>query len=69
MLPAYVPILILGAVALAFSVIALGAEFGRLRSRPGLIAAGLALIGLGVGGGVAARRARRRPRSRLPWRR
>ena len=43
-------------------------EFGRLRSRPGLIAAGLALIGLGVGGGFAARRARRKPRSRLPWR-
>ena len=44
-------------------------EFGRLRARPGLIAAGLALVGLGIGGGVAARRARRRPPSRLPWRR
>jgi 1-acyl-sn-glycerol-3-phosphate acyltransferase len=44
-------------------------EFGRLRDRPGLIAAGLALLGLGIGGGVAARRARRRPRSKLPWRR
>jgi len=44
-------------------------EFGRLRSRPGLIAAGLALLGIGIGGGVAARRARRRPRSKLPWRR
>jgi 1-acyl-sn-glycerol-3-phosphate acyltransferase len=43
-------------------------EFGRLRDRPGLIAAGLALLGLGIGGGVAARRARRKPRSRLPWR-
>ena len=44
-------------------------EFGRLRSRPGLIAAGLAVLGIGIGGGVAARRARRRPRSKLPWRR
>jgi 1-acyl-sn-glycerol-3-phosphate acyltransferase len=44
-------------------------EFGRLRARPGLIAAGLALLGIGIGGGVAARRARRRQRSRLPWRR
>jgi 1-acyl-sn-glycerol-3-phosphate acyltransferase len=43
-------------------------EFGRLRDRPGRIAAGLALLGLGIGGGVAARRARRKPRSRLPWR-
>jgi 1-acyl-sn-glycerol-3-phosphate acyltransferase len=48
---------------------AVAQEFGRLRARPGLIAAGLALVGLGIGGGVAARRARRRPRSRLPWRR
>jgi 1-acyl-sn-glycerol-3-phosphate acyltransferase len=44
-------------------------QFGRLRARPGLIAAGLALVGLGIGGGVAARRARRRPKSKLPWRR
>ena len=44
-------------------------EFGRLRARPGLIAAGLAVLGIGIGGGVAARRARRRPRSKLPWRR
>jgi 1-acyl-sn-glycerol-3-phosphate acyltransferase len=54
-------------------------EFGRLRARPGLIAAGLALLGLGIGGGVAAKRSRakparrlrlprRKPRSRLPWR-
>jgi 1-acyl-sn-glycerol-3-phosphate acyltransferase len=41
-------------------------EFRRLRARPGLIAAGLAA--LGIGGGVLVRR-RRRPRSRLPWRR
>src|SRR3954454_12709336 len=31
---------------------AVRAEFGRLRDRPGLIAAGLALLGLGIGGGV-----------------
>ena len=37
-------------------------EFRRLRSRPGLIAAGLAALGLGVGGGVVARRRARRPR-------
>ena len=46
------------------------AEFRRLRARPGLIAAGLAA--LGIGGGVLARRRvleRRRSRSRLPWRR
>ncbi len=45
-------------------------EYGRLRARPGLIAA--ALAALGVGGGLVARqqlRARRRSRSRLPWRR
>jgi len=34
MLPAYVPILILGAVALAFSVIALGASHLLGRPRP-----------------------------------
>jgi hypothetical protein len=34
-----------------------------LRSRPGLIAAGLATLGLGIGGGVFAQRRRaRRPR-------
>jgi 1-acyl-sn-glycerol-3-phosphate acyltransferase len=46
------------------------AEFRRLRARPGLIAAGLAALGIG-GGVVAYRRGllRRRPRSRLPWRR
>jgi 1-acyl-sn-glycerol-3-phosphate acyltransferase len=38
-------------------------EFRRLRARPGLIAAGLAA--LGIGGGVLARRGRRQPR-RLP---
>jgi hypothetical protein len=54
-------------------------EFGRLRARPGLIAAGLGLLGIGIGGGIAAKRARgkptrrlrlprRKPRSRLPWR-
>ena len=45
-------------------------EFRRLRSRPGLIAAGLATLGLGVGGGIVARRRARRPRglARL-WRR
>ena len=51
-------------------------EFRRLRARPGLIAAGLAA--LGIGGGLLVRRGRtpprrqlpfrRRPRSRLPWR-
>jgi 1-acyl-sn-glycerol-3-phosphate acyltransferase len=34
-------------------------EFRRLRSRPGVIAAGLATLGLGIGGGVWARRRRR----------
>jgi 1-acyl-sn-glycerol-3-phosphate acyltransferase len=46
-------------------------EFSRLRGRPGLIAAGLAALGIG-GGFVAHRRGilpRRRRRSRLPWRR
>jgi 1-acyl-sn-glycerol-3-phosphate acyltransferase len=44
-------------------------EYRRLRSRPGLIAAGL--TALGVGGGVLVRgeRRRRRKRSKLPWRR
>jgi 1-acyl-sn-glycerol-3-phosphate acyltransferase len=42
-------------------------EFRRLRARPGLIAAGLAA--LGIGGGLLVRRERsRRRRSRLPWR-
>jgi 1-acyl-sn-glycerol-3-phosphate acyltransferase len=37
-------------------------EFRRLRSRPGVIAAGLATLGLGIGGGVFAQRRRaRRP--------
>jgi 1-acyl-sn-glycerol-3-phosphate acyltransferase len=35
-------------------------EFKGLRSRPGLIAAGLAALGLAAGGGVAYRRRRRR---------
>jgi 1-acyl-sn-glycerol-3-phosphate acyltransferase len=39
-------------------------EFRRLRARPGLIAAGLAA--LGVGGGVLVRRGRRPPKRRLP---
>jgi 1-acyl-sn-glycerol-3-phosphate acyltransferase len=45
-------------------------EFRRLRSRPGVIAAGLATLGLSVGGGIMARRRARRPRglARL-WRR
>jgi 1-acyl-sn-glycerol-3-phosphate acyltransferase len=45
-------------------------EYRRLRSRPGLIAAGLTALGLG--GGVllrAERQRRRRRRSKLPWRR
>jgi 1-acyl-sn-glycerol-3-phosphate acyltransferase len=44
-------------------------EFRRLRARPTVVAA--LLTGLGVGGGVLARREalRRRRRSRLPWRR
>ena len=45
-------------------------EYRRLRSRPGVIAA--ALAALGVGGGVllrAEQQRRRRKRSKLPWRR
>jgi 1-acyl-sn-glycerol-3-phosphate acyltransferase len=44
-------------------------EFRRLRSRPTLVAA--LLTGLGVGGGVLARRQvrARRKRSKLPWKR
>jgi 1-acyl-sn-glycerol-3-phosphate acyltransferase len=41
-------------------------EFRRLRARPTLIAAALAALGIGAGLLV---RQRRRPRSRLPWRR
>ena len=38
-------------------------EFRRLRSRPGVIAAGLATLGLGIGGGLFAQRRRaRKPR-------
>jgi 1-acyl-sn-glycerol-3-phosphate acyltransferase len=45
-------------------------EFRGLRARPGLIAAALALLGAGVGGGVAYRRRRAaRRRRRVPWRR
>jgi 1-acyl-sn-glycerol-3-phosphate acyltransferase len=40
-------------------------EFRGLRSRPGLIAASLAALGLAAGGGVAYRR-RRRPKRRFP---
>jgi 1-acyl-sn-glycerol-3-phosphate acyltransferase len=47
-------------------------EFRRLRSRPGLIALGLAALGAGLGGAEAyrrrSRRRRRRPRLRLPGR-
>jgi 1-acyl-sn-glycerol-3-phosphate acyltransferase len=39
-------------------------EFRRLRARPGLIAAGLAA--LGIGGGALVRRGRRPPKRRLP---
>jgi 1-acyl-sn-glycerol-3-phosphate acyltransferase len=42
-------------------------EYRRLRARPGLIAAGLAA--LGVGGGLLVQRRRTRQRSRLPWKR
>jgi 1-acyl-sn-glycerol-3-phosphate acyltransferase len=42
-------------------------QFKRLRSRQGLIAAGVAA--LGVGGGLAVQRRRSRKKSRLPWRR
>jgi 1-acyl-sn-glycerol-3-phosphate acyltransferase len=42
-------------------------EFRRLRTRQGLIAAGVAA--LGVGGGVLVRQQRRKRRSKLPWRR
>jgi 1-acyl-sn-glycerol-3-phosphate acyltransferase len=42
-------------------------QFRRLRARHGIAAAGLAA--LGVGGGLAVRRQRRKKRSRLPWRR
>jgi 1-acyl-sn-glycerol-3-phosphate acyltransferase len=43
-------------------------EFRRLRARPGLVAAGLAALGVG-GGLLVQRRLGRRKRSRLPWRR
>jgi len=42
-------------------------EFNRLRARPGLIAA--ALAALGVGGGLLVQRRRRKPKSKLPWKR
>ena len=45
-------------------------EFRGLRSRPGLIAAALAVLGAGVGGGVAYRRRQSaKKRRRLPFRR
>ena len=42
-------------------------EYRRLRSRPGLIAAGVAALGLGAGLAVKSRRDSRK-RSKLPWR-
>ena len=42
-------------------------QFRRLRTRQGLIAAGVAA--LGVAGGVLVRQQRRKRRSKLPWRR
>jgi 1-acyl-sn-glycerol-3-phosphate acyltransferase len=44
-------------------------EFRRLRARPGLVAAGLAALGVGSGLLVQRRRAAAAKRSRLPWRR
>ena len=44
-------------------------EYRRLRARPGVVAAGLAALGIGSGLLVQRQRARRRPKSRLPWRR
>jgi 1-acyl-sn-glycerol-3-phosphate acyltransferase len=44
-------------------------EFRRLRARPGLIAAGVAALGLGSGLLVQRQRRSRAKRSRLPWRR
>jgi 1-acyl-sn-glycerol-3-phosphate acyltransferase len=44
-------------------------EYRRLRARPGLVAAGLAALGLGAGAVVQQRRRAQRKRSRLPWRR
>jgi 1-acyl-sn-glycerol-3-phosphate acyltransferase len=44
-------------------------EYRRLRARPGLVAAGLAALGLGGGLLVQRRRVAQRKRSRLPWRR
>jgi hypothetical protein len=45
-------------------------EFQGLRARPGLIAAGLAVLGAGVGGGVAYRRRQAaKKRRRIPFRR
>jgi 1-acyl-sn-glycerol-3-phosphate acyltransferase len=43
-------------------------EYRRLRSRPGVIAAGLAALGVGGGLLVQRRVAASRKRSRLPWR-
>jgi 1-acyl-sn-glycerol-3-phosphate acyltransferase len=44
-------------------------EYKRLRGRPGVIAAGLAALGVGGGLLVQRRRAAAAKRSRLPWRR
>ena len=43
-------------------------QFSGLLARPGVIAAGLAALGLGGGLAYRARRSQRK-RSRLPWRR
>ncbi|MEA2330351.1 MAG: 1-acyl-sn-glycerol-3-phosphate acyltransferase [Thermoleophilaceae bacterium] len=43
-------------------------EFRRLKARPGLVAAGLAALGVGGGLLVQRQRGRKRKRSRLPWR-
>jgi len=43
-------------------------ELRRLRARPGLVAAGLAALGVG-GGLLVQRRLGQRKRSRLPWKR
>jgi 1-acyl-sn-glycerol-3-phosphate acyltransferase len=44
-------------------------EYQRLRARPGLIAAGLAALGVGGGLLVRQRRVAARKRSKLPWKR
>jgi 1-acyl-sn-glycerol-3-phosphate acyltransferase len=44
-------------------------EYRRLRARPGVVAAGLAALGVGGGLLVQRRRVAQRKRSKLPWRR